>query len=180
MKYYLLIFCIFSKCHFNKPKKNESVNHKFNFSSSHHQFYLCDKTSLLESDVDDFWTTEAFDSKLAIGDGILGVGTASYSRCKGELMVLDRKNDKIDYEQYDHIVEGGLQVPSGILQILDCSSRNVQLQINIDPGTYRVRVYSSNFASVIDDDGDDFYKIEVWPSEEVERLVLKQYRANEK
>ena len=67
-------------------------------------------------------------------------------------------------------------MPSGILQILDCSGRNIQLQINIDPGTYRVRIYSSNFTSVIDEDGDDFYRIEVWLSEEVERLVLKQYR----
>lgn len=153
------------------------MNHKFNFPSSHHQFYICDKTSPLETGDDDFWTTEAFDSKLAVGEGILGVGTVSYSRCKGELILLDRKSDKINYEQYDHIVEAGLQVSSGILQILDCSSRDIQLQINIDPGAYRVRVYSSNFASVIDDDGDGFYRIEVWPSQEMERLVLKQYSA---
>jgi hypothetical protein len=176
MKYYLVIFCIFSKCHFNEPKKNETVNHTFSFSSSHHQFYICDKTSPLETGDDDFWTTEAFDSKLAVGEGILGVGTASYSSCKGELMILDQKNDKIFYEQYDHIVEGSLEVSSGILQILDCSSRNVQLQIKIDPGVYRVRIYSSNFDSVIDENGDDFYRIEMWPSEEPKRLVLKQYR----
>jgi hypothetical protein len=156
------------------------VNHKFSFSSSHHQFYICDKASPLETGDDDFWTTEAFDSKLAVGKGMLGVKTASYSRCRGELIVLDGKNDNTDYGQYDHIVEGCLQVSSGILQLLDCSGRKVQLQINIDPGAYRVRIYSSNFASVIDEDGDDLYRIEVWPSEQLDRLVLKQYHTNKK
>jgi hypothetical protein len=124
---------------------------------------------------DDFWSDEAFDAKLAVGEGILGVGTASYSRCKGELVVLDRKNDNLDFAHYDHVVEAGLKISSGILTILDCTSRDVQLQVSMEPGAYRVRIYSSNWASVVDDDGDDFYKIEVWPSNEADRTVLKQY-----
>jgi hypothetical protein len=151
------------------------MTHKFNFSSSHHQFYICDKTSPMRTGDDDFWTDEAFNAELAVGAGILGIGTASYSRCNGELIVLDRENEKIDFTQYDHVVEAGLQVPSGILEILDCTGREVQLQINMEPGAYRARIYSLNFASDDDNDGDDFYRIEVWPSKEADRVVLKQF-----
>lgn len=151
------------------------MTHKFNFSSSHHQFYICDKASPMRTGDDDFWTDEAFDAKLAVGEGILGVETASYSHCKGELIVLDRKHEKIDFTQYDHVVEAGLQVSSGILRILDCTGSEVQLQINMEPGAYRARIYSLNFASVVEDDGDDFYRIEVWPSKVAERTVLKHF-----
>lgn len=163
------------RCGFYDLKTTEIMTHKFNFSSSHHQFYICDKTSPMHTDDDDFWTDEAFDSKLAMGEGILGIGTASYSHCKGEIIVLDQAKDTAGFKQYDHVVEAGLQVPSGILSILDCLNRNVQLQIPVKPGTYRVRIYSSNFATVVDENRDDFYRIELWPSKEADRIVLKQY-----
>jgi hypothetical protein len=44
---------------------------------------------------------------------------------------------------------------------MDCLNRVVELEIKVKPGNYRVRVYSSNLASVVDEDGDDFYKIEI-------------------
>jgi hypothetical protein len=51
----------------------------------------------------------------------------------------------------------------------------VELEMIVKPGAYRVRVYSSNLVSVEGDEGDDYYKIEVWPDVQMERKVLKQY-----
>jgi hypothetical protein len=76
--------------------------------------------------------------------------------------------------RYDHIVEGGLALKSGILEILDCPSLSIELKIKIKPGFYRMRVYSSNLNSVIGDEGEDYYKIEIWP-DTMERKVLKRY-----
>jgi hypothetical protein len=149
--------------------------YKLNFYTSYHQFYISDKESPKKTDADDFWTEESTYSRLAIGDGILGVGLECYGSFKGELILLDSGKDNIEYSQYDHIVEGGINVKSGILQVLDCPNSNVELEVKVNPGKYRVRIYSLNIASVIDDDGEDYYKIEMWSDTNMGRAVLKQY-----
>jgi hypothetical protein len=52
------------------------------------------------------------------------------------------------------------------------------LEIELLPGFYRIRVYSSGLDTVIGDEGEDFYKIEIWPDRNMERKVLKQYIHN--
>jgi hypothetical protein len=61
------------------------------------------------------------------------------------------------------------------LQILDCPNLIAELVVTLKPGAYRIRVYSSDLASVIGDEGNDYYKIEIWPSTNMERNVVKQY-----
>lgn len=151
------------------------MNHKLSFYTQYHQFYLSDKESLKQTEDRNFWTEEATHSRLAIGNGILGIGLECYGPFEGELSLLDNKKDEINYKKYDHIVEGGLNVQSGILQLLDCPNLNVELEVTIRPGIYRVRIYSSNLASVVGDSGNDHYKIELWPDTNNERIVLKQY-----
>ncbi|PUZ19588.1 hypothetical protein GA0116948_12518 [Chitinophaga costaii] len=151
--------------------------HKLDFSTSHHQFYICDKETSQNTGDDDFWTEEATLSRLAIGNGILGVGLECYGPLKGELVLIKSKKDMITYNQYDHIVEGGLDIPSGILQVLDCPFSNIELEVKIPPGKYRVRIYSANLASVVDqEEGDDYYRVEIWPDTNMERIVIKQYK----
>jgi len=73
-------------------------------------------------------------------------------------------------------VEGGLEIRSGILQVQDCLSSEVELEVKVNPGKYRVRIYSLNLDSVAgNDEGDDHYKIEIWPDVNMERTILKQY-----
>jgi hypothetical protein len=51
------------------------------------------------------------------------------------------------------------------------------LEVKVKPGKYRVRIYSSNLAGGDMDEveGKDYYKIEIWPDENMERKVLKRY-----
>lgn len=109
-------------------------------------------------------------------NGIVGVGTECYGPVKAEICILDAADNQIDYDSYDHIVEGGIILKSGTLQVLDCPNSETHLEINLSPGAYRIRVYSSNLSTVFDDEGDDFYKIEIWPGDgNMERKVLKKY-----
>jgi len=55
--------------------------------------------------------------------------------------------------------------------------------MNVDPGKYKVRIYSSNLNSVKETDlphvsDNDYYHIELWKSDDIESKVIKQY--NEK
>lgn len=173
----LIIFCVLTSCSYNK--KANMKTQIFKFYTQYNQFYVADKKATDDTGSADFWSEEAFKDKLATSNGILGIGTQSYGDIKGEIEILEKPNNNIDYGKYDHIVEGGINIQSGELQILNCPDNNVELSLNVKPAKYRVRVYSSNLASVIDDDGDDYYRIELWKSDDMERKVLKQYENKE-
>jgi hypothetical protein len=148
---------------------------KLDFYTSHRQFYLADKTSPFDTGSDDFWTTEAFDSRLAVEEGILGVGTECYGPVKGVLQWHDREPPGNDFTAYDHVVEGSVKLPSGTLWVIACLDNEPFIEIALEPLTYRVRICSSNLASVIGDEGDDYYTLILWPEQHSERRVLKQY-----
>lgn len=189
----ILLIAMIEKLLFNSAQKVYSnntgsiINHpkgsllmkpryfKFNFITSHHQFYISDKAFEGNTGSRSFWTKEAFQDRLAIESGILGVGTECYGPVKAELYILNKKNDATNFDQYDHVVEGSLEVKSQEIEVLNCPTSSVELKINVVPGTYRVRVYSSNLKSVDGDEGEDSYKIEIWPDIHINRRVLKRY-----
>lgn len=150
------------------------MKYKIEFYTQYSQFYLTsDNAKSLV--VGNNWDNESYEDRLKPLNNFLAVFTQCYGNVKGELIVLEKPNADIDYSKYDHIVEAGIAVESGILQVLDCPNSSIELEIKVKPDNYRVRIYSSNLASVIDDDGDDYYKIEIWKSNDMERKVLKQY-----
>jgi hypothetical protein len=151
------------------------VKYKFDFYTQYKQFYLSDKISARNTESVDFWTTKAHEDRMAVGDGILGIGKECYGQVKGELYLMDSVNNKFDSSHFDHIVESGIEIKSGILQVLDCPNLNTELEISLKPGTYGVRVYSLNLTSVNGDSGDDSYKIEIWPQTTMKKNVLKRY-----
>ena len=145
------------------------------FYTAYGQFYLADKDSALKTDSERFWTDEAFDARLALETGVIGVGIESYGPLKAELLLLDAEPGTFNENRYDHIVEGSLQLESGTLQVLNCPDTSLELELHMEKGSYRVRIYSVNLDSVEDDAGDDFYKIEIWKAEPSDRKVLKMY-----
>jgi hypothetical protein len=159
--------------------KNDStiMKYKLDFYTEYNQFYLSDKASPKNTNSTGFWTPEAHEDRLAIEKGVVGIGTESYGHIKADISILDIANNLIDTIQYDHIVEGGIEIESGELQVLDCPTSVINLEIKLKPGKYRVRVYSLNLASadIDEDEGDDYYKIEIWPDTNMERKVLKRY-----
>jgi len=154
-----------------------NMTYKLDFKTQYNQFYISDKESPNNTASDSFWTEKAHNQRLAMEDGVIGIGIQSYGHVKGELNLLSSVNNDKDYSKYDHIVEGGLNVKSGTLQVLDCPNSEVELELKIKPGKYRVRVYSSNLVTADMDEveGNDQYKIEIWPDSNMERKVLKQY-----
>lgn len=149
--------------------------YELDFDTSYNQFFIVNKEGKSDTDSTDFWTAEAFEARMAIGEGLVGIGTQCYGPVKASLIIQTQPNDNFELDAYDHIVEGSLKIHSGVLQVLDCPNSSVELEVKVPPGNYRVRVYSSNLASVNGDEGDDFYQLEVWPDTLTERKVIKKY-----
>jgi len=166
----------------NQPRKIDAAFYYFycmtfdlDFYTAYNQFYICDKDFSGDTGSENFWTDTAFDSRLAVQSGVLGVGTECYGPVKGMLTILESVNTDLNIDKFDHIVEGSLEIKSGRLQVLDCPDSTVILETALEIGIYKVRVYSSNLASVDGDEGDDRYLIEIWPDSNRERKVLKRY-----
>lgn len=87
-KYLILLSVIFLyQCDYYKKT---SMKQKFNFYTEYNQFYLEDKEKKADTNSSDFWADEAFNSKLAMVHGIVGVGTHSYGNIKCEIEILDK------------------------------------------------------------------------------------------
>ena len=136
---------------------------KLDFYTEYRQFYISDKAPSGTTASDNFWTEETFTRRLAVEDGILGVGTECYGPVKGEIELLNTSPGDDSFDTYDHVVEGDLLVKSGVLQIISCPTGAVEFEKAVEPGNYRVRIYSMNLDSVNgEDEGEDYYRIEVW------------------
>ena len=82
------------------------------------------------------------------------------------------------FEAWDHVVECALDATSGRLRLSDPDSLGMGVpQFQVPPGTYRVRIYYANLDSVWgggDLDGDDRYRIVLWPGTFIAPQVLKR------
>jgi hypothetical protein len=154
------------------------MKRQFKFYTQYAQFYLSSagkNFDITNQNTDPKTFKEDFNTRLIANENALIIFTQSYGKVKGEIALVEKPVQDADFSKYDHVVECGIKVGSGELQILSWPGVDNEMSIQLKAGNYRVRVYSSNFKSVIDDDGDDYYRIEVWPSDNMERKVLKQY-----
>ena len=114
---------------------------------------------------------------LATGPGIVGVGTARNFHVPVTVCVRDSEPEEEDLGRWDHVAEASLPVPSGCLMVRGCTeARRNAARIAFEPGLYRVCVYYLNLDSVSANgiEGDDSYKVVLWPSWEEATRVLKR------
>lgn len=146
------------------------------FVTDYKQFYLNDKNANGNTGSENFWSESAFADKLAIEDGVLGIGIENDEgkvECKFEILNSKRLID--NFSDFDHVVEASLKIHSGILQITDCPHSEVEMETEIENGEYRVRVYSINLKTAYEENPRDTYKIEMWKEAYSDRIVLKRF-----
>ena len=146
------------------------------FVTDYRQFYLNDKNAIGNTGSENFWSESAFADKLAIEDGVLGIGIENdEGKVECEFEILNSKSLIDNFTDFDHVVEASLKIHSGILQIIDCPHSEVEMETEIENGEYRVRVYSINLNTAYEENPKDSYKIEMWKEAYSDRKVLKRF-----
>lgn len=81
-----------------------------------------------------------------------------------EIELLDQAPERIA-DGWDQIVEASLDLPSGRLEVIECTTGSADT-IDLPPGTYRLRAHFGGLDTLSEDglDGDDRYRIALWPA----------------
>lgn len=148
--------------------------HHFDLFADYHQFYLQDE--LVDGNLGDSWTQEATDRLLAITDGTVGVGTVRNMTVPVDVEVVDTEPQD-SFDDWDQVNECSIDVKSGRLVIAGCTDYFPDAaRIQVPPGTYRARIYYGKLASLSEDglEGEDYYRVVLWPGDQAQPVVLKQ------
>ena len=146
----------------------------FNIFTDFFQFYIQDE--LAPGINGESWTPEAMKISLAVEKNTVGIGTVRNMDAPVGIEIheaVPKGNDN----GWDHIVECGIDLPSGRLVIAGCSDYFPDAErIELPKGQYRVRVYYGGLNRVSEDgfDGDDHYLIKLWPSTDVSIKIIQQ------
>lgn len=152
------------------------MKHSLTIFTEYGQFYIADLNNNPDLDTLEFWNEEAFADRLAIDNGLLAVSVANDEAiAQMEVEVVDSRIIDEDMTHYDHVVEGSIEIKSGKLQIQDCPTSQVELELEVTPVWYRVWVGPANLDKAYQDNPEDKYYIKVWKEEPSIRTVLKRY-----
>lgn len=142
--------------------------------ADHFQFHIWDEA--LDADLSESWTQDACDRMLAMNGDVIGVGTARNMTVPVDLEVFESP-PPVSLVSWDQVNECSTNVPSGRLVIMGCTELyDDALRVLILPGAYRVRLSYGKLDEVTDDglDGNDHYRVQLWPAPLEPLKVLKQ------
>lgn len=145
--------------------------------ASHHQFYVEDARAPGDTGHPDFWTKQASQDALAVIAGTIGIGTGSYATVEVNTEIHDTE-PPVQLDDWDHVTEAGLTITSGVLRVVGCLDDGDGEEFAVASGSYRVRCCHANLAGLEEfGEGKDWYLVQVWPSGDASRQVLKRWSA---
>lgn len=150
------------------------TRHKLTLFADYHQFYIQDEAA--DGDLSESWTPDTEISLVAVAPGTIGVGTARDADVPVSIELSDAEPES-DFSLFDQVVDCSISIQSGTLVAAGCTDYFPEAaRFQVAPGTYRVRVYFSGLDTISADgmDGDDNYRLVLWPGGQTAPTVLKQ------
>jgi hypothetical protein len=143
--------------------------------ADYHQFYLWDHGTSPDAPTD--YTELDIQRRIKAAPFVVVVQPERNTAVPVEVEVIDRQPGA-DLSGWDHVTEVSLDLPSGRLELHECTGGSIDI-LPVAPGSYRVRVYYGGLGTLSEDglEGDDHYRVELWPAPASELTVLKQYYA---
>ncbi|HIF6190234.1 TPA: hypothetical protein ACX3IO_005241 [Vibrio parahaemolyticus] len=142
--------------------------------ADYNQVYLHDET--IEPDLSVAWDDQAYEKLIVVDHGCIALSTARNMDVPVEIVVSDEKPD-IAKKSWEHIVYCGITLASGLLVVRGPSDYLPDAtRVKLKPGNYAAYVLYKGLTTLSEDglEGDDYYKIILWPSDDaVDVTVLK-------
>ena len=155
------------------------LRREFELFADYFQFYVQDDDEQL-GNLADAWTDEAVNRMLAVANGVVGIGTVRNMTVPVTIEVLDTE-PVADLSAWEHVAEGGLEVKTGRLVVAGCTDYFADAaRIPVAAGTYRLRMSCRGLTTLSENglEGDDQYRVQLWPSPTIPLpVVLKSHRA---
>jgi len=139
-----------------------AVNRRYEVFADYFQFYLWDAGERPDPPVD--FTEEDIERRIKAASFIVVIQPVRNMTVPVEITIADAP-PPLAPDDWDHIVEASIELPSGRLEIHECTGGSIDI-ISVPPGTYRMRACFGGLDSLSDDglDGDDLYRISLWPA----------------
>ena len=145
--------------------------------ADYHQFYLWDGG--VSPQAPETWSDNDVANRAKVAEHVFVV-------CPLRNMVvpvrvsLQNAEPAVDLRRYDHVVQASLALPTGQLQVHECTGGEA-LAWKVEPGTYRVLALFSGLGTLSADglEGQDKYHLVLWPGSVVPLKVLKQWSEEE-
>ena len=147
--------------------------HSFALFPDYHQFHLEDDGS--EGIDGAAWEDAALQTRIALMEDAFAVSTARDMEVPVHVVVA-KQAPALDLAAWDHMVAFSIKAPSGRLAILGCTDDLPDAaRLDVPAGVLRVRVLFTGLDSLSEDglEGDDRYRIELWPGGPIALEVLK-------
>ena len=137
--------------------------------ADYHQFYVRDGG--VNPPAPENWTEEDLANRSKVAENVIVVCPLRNMTVPVEISLHDSEPPPGEVSP-DHLVECSLSLPTGHLQVHECTGGPV-LNWEVNPGTYRVRLSYLGLSTIKANglDGSDFYKVALWPGKQMELRV---------
>lgn len=149
------------------------MKRQYSVFADYNQIYLWDANASPEAPTD--YTEVDIERRIKTAPHVVVIQPERNMTVPVTLDVLG-ESPSLDLTQWDHVAEASLDLPSGVLEIHECTGGSLD-RITLTPGTYRVRAHFGKLGELSDDglEGNDHYAIAVWPAPGAPIIVLKQF-----
>jgi hypothetical protein len=151
------------------------MKRQYSVFADYHQFYLWDANTSPQAPTD--YTDLDIERRIKVGENVVVIQPERNMTVPVTLEVCSSP-PPLDLAVWDHVAEASLELPSGLLEIHECTGGSLD-RIALAPGTYRVRAYFGKLGELSEDglEGGDHYEVAVWPASAAPISVLKQFRS---
>jgi hypothetical protein len=143
----------------------------FDVFADYHQFYLWDRGMTAEAPTE--YTDEDIRRRIKTGPHVVVIQPERNTTVPVAVEVHDA-DPGFDPDAWDHIAEASLHLPTGQLQVHECTGGPVA-EFAVPPGWYRVRSLGGRFTTVAGLDGSDHYLAVLWPAPPADVRIVKQW-----
>lgn len=174
------------------PSAPEPIRYQFDIYADYHQVYVDDcalheeltrvkgrdelvRAEEIDAHVATVLSAEAHARHLGLARGTLCILTARYDEVPVTVEISHAPPPQDDFHLWDQVVEASLEIPPGCIAVHGPMDYWPEVpRIAVAPGTYQARVYFGGVYTVGADetDGEDHYRVALWPAPAAPPKVL--------